>query len=137
MDGGFHVKISDFGLANTRLSMTTTNNSSSVLGSIPWAAPEYLTIKRKNERNEKGDVFSFGVVLWELITRQTPWKAEKMSLEDIKESVIDGERLKIPPTCPDDLRKVLEQCWKSSLCEFELYSYIFQVLHSGLHLGYW
>jgi serine/threonine protein kinase len=114
MDSAMHVKISDFGLANTKQSMTATNTPSNVLGSVPWAAPEYLTIKRKSERNEKGDVFSFGVILWELVTRDTPWKTENISLDDIKELVLDGERLKIPENCIEELRKVMEQCWKQS-----------------------
>ena len=111
------VKISDFGLSKTKEHTnptTTTTTASDVLGSIPWAAPEYLTFKRIGERNEKGDVFSFGVILWELVTMQVPWKQEKMSKDDIKDAVIEGHRLTIPSTCPEDLQNVITQCWKHS-----------------------
>jgi serine/threonine protein kinase len=111
------VKISDFGLSKTKehtSPATTATSTTDVLGSIPWAAPEYLTFKRINERNEKGDVFSFGVIVWELVTGQTPWKAERMNKDDIKDAVIEGVRLMIPPSCPEELEKVITQCWKSS-----------------------
>jgi serine/threonine protein kinase len=91
-----------------------SNTPANTLGTFPWTAPEYLTVKRYKERNEKGDVFSFGVIVWELITRQIPWKSEGFSSEDIKEAVVSGDRLEIPSTCPEDLKKVMNQCWKDS-----------------------
>jgi hypothetical protein len=72
-----------------------------------------LTYKRKSERSEKGDVFSFGVLVWELFSRKIPWKGREMTNDDIRDAVIDGERLEIPPTCPDVLKQVMTQCWKN------------------------
>ena len=86
-----------------------------MLGTIPWTAPEYLTVKRKKERNEKGDVFSFGVIVWELVTRKMPWRAEGYSRDDIREVVVSGERLEIPKTCTEIVREVMNQCWNDSL----------------------
>ena len=113
MDSNLVAKISDFGLAKTK-SHTQANTSVNTLGSILWAAPEYLTLKRKNERNEKGDVFSFGVIVWEIVTRKIPWKEEEHNSEDVKEAVLTGERLRIPNTCPKHLREVMTQCWNDS-----------------------
>ena len=85
-----------------------------MLGTILWSAPEHLLLKRKQERNEKGDVFSFGVIAWELLTRKVPWKEENYSGEDIKEAVTTGDRLAIPKECPEYLRQVMEQCCNDS-----------------------
>ena len=92
-----------------------SNSVINTIGTIPWTAPEYLTIKRRNERNEKGDIYSFGVIAWELVTRKVPWKEEGYSADDVREAVLEGDRLAIPNNCSKILKKLMEQCWKDSL----------------------
>jgi serine/threonine protein kinase len=113
LDNYLHAKISDFGLAKTK-EHSKTNTLVDALGTVAWAAPEYLTGKRYQERNEKGDVFSFGVIVWELLTRHIPWKAEGYSAKDIQHHIKRGERLVIPP-CPTILQEIMTQCWKDSM----------------------
>ena len=112
LDGHLTPKISDFGLSKTREHSNVSNTHVNTLGTCAWAAPEYLTVERIDERNEKGDVFSFGVIAWELLTCQTPWKSKKYTNDDIKQSVIKGERLTIPSDCAESLREVMKKCWK-------------------------
>jgi fyn-related kinase len=114
LDSDLHAKISDFGFAKTK-EHSKSNSIANTMGTIPWAAPEYLTFKRVQERNEKGDVFSFGVIVWELITRQIPWKAEGYSSEDIQQAIEHGFRLEIPENCPKSLKKLMANCWKDSM----------------------
>ena len=111
LDFEFHAKIADFGLSKTKEHTSTSHN---ILGSVPWSAPEYLTIKRKSERSEKGDVFSFGVIVWELVSKEVPWDGEEK--EDVRESVLEGNRLKIPKTATEFHKKVMQQCWEDSNC---------------------
>ena len=113
LDNALHVKITDFGLAKTK-EHSQIQTLANVMGTVPWSAPEYLTAKRIKDRNEKGDVFSFGVIAWELIAKQTPWKSSGMSADDIRELVVDGTRLEIPSECPLELKEVISQCWKAS-----------------------
>ena len=80
-------------------------------GSVQWAPPEALDERRKNERTEKGDVFAFGVIVWELVTRKIPWADEGYTLVDIAILVTSGERLEIPQDCP--LKSLIESCWKN------------------------
>ena len=98
----------------------TIKNSTKVhVGSAPWSAPEYLNPRRINERNGKGDVFSFGVIVWEIVTGLFPWESEKYGHMDIAFSVNAGEQLVIPDTCNDILRNIMQGCWnqgKISLC---------------------
>ena len=112
--------MSDFGLAKTK-EHTKTQTVANSLGTVPWTAPEYLTAKRIKERSEKGDVFSFGVIIWELVVRQTPWKESGMSLEDIKEVVVEGSRLDIPSDCPQHLKVIMNECWENGLFEIECF----------------
>ena len=107
-----HAKISDFGLAKTK-EHSNTQTATDVMGTVPWTAPEYLTIERVKERSEKGDVFSFGVIAWELVTRQVPWKSSKLSLRDIEQTVVKGNRLEIPNDCPKSLKTLMQNCWKN------------------------
>ncbi|XP_075512838.1 uncharacterized protein LOC142548419 [Primulina tabacum] len=65
LDSEFNAKIADFGLARTLIKNSEPNTMSAVAGSIGYIAPEYAQTARVNE---KIDVFSFGVVLLELVT---------------------------------------------------------------------
>ena len=124
LDANLVAKISDFGLSKIKETTIISNTAISTVGSVPWAAPEYLTVKRKNERNEKGDVFSFGVIVWELVTLQTPWKAGNHTIEDIKEYVIEGVRLEMPK-CSEKLQNVMKRCWDHGIWFLVTRIYIF------------
>ena len=102
-------------MSKSREHTSYNNTQINALGTYGWTAPEYLTVRRITQRTEKGDVFSFGVVLWELVTMEIPWKREKYTIEDIKESVIEKERLKIPSQCDKKLKTVIEWCWNHGI----------------------
>ena len=62
------VKICDFGLS--RVLMTTPMKDYSSAGTPEWMAPELI---RNEPFTEKCDIFSFGVIIWELCTLNKPW----------------------------------------------------------------
>ncbi|KAK7258751.1 hypothetical protein RIF29_24336 [Crotalaria pallida] len=68
VDENWNVKVCDFGLS--RLKHNTFLSSKSTAGTPEWMAPEVL---RNEPSNEKCDVYSFGVILWELATLMLPW----------------------------------------------------------------
>ncbi|PON46231.1 Mitogen-activated protein kinase kinase kinase [Trema orientale] len=68
VDKNWTVKVGDFGLS--RLKNATFLTARSGRGTPQWMAPEIL---RNEPSNEKSDVFSFGVILWELMTESIPW----------------------------------------------------------------
>jgi serine/threonine protein kinase len=70
----------------------------SVLGTFHWMAPEIFENK---PYSIKADVYSYGVVLWEIFTRRTPYR--NMEPVDIMKHVCSGNRLpldKLENECP-------------------------------------
>jgi len=98
------LKITDFGLAR-EVNHTT---KISAAGTYAWMAPEVI----KTSTFSKGsDVWSYGIVLWELLTGETPYKG--INDMAIAYGVAMGKLdLHIPTTCPPEWRYLMEDCWK-------------------------
>lgn len=97
-------KICDFGLAHK-----VNKDRGAAIGTVKWMAPEAI---KKAEITLQSDMYSFGVVLWELITRQKPWK----ELPDVQVMWVVAEldeRLSILDTFPEGVKEILEACWNS------------------------
>jgi serine/threonine protein kinase len=72
-----------------------------------WLAPEVL---QNRPYTEKADVYSVGVIYWELYTRQKYFgDVSFMSL--VEDKVIAGERPPIPAACPPSYRALIQSCW--------------------------
>ncbi|CAB4028596.1 mitogen-activated kinase kinase kinase 20 isoform X2, partial [Paramuricea clavata] len=98
-------KICDFG--TSKLATNTTQMSLS--GTFPWMAPEVI---QSLPVSELCDVFSYGVVLWEMLTREVPFKG----MEGVQVAwfvVTKEERLTIPSTCPSPFANLMKECWQS------------------------
>lgn len=103
--------LSDFGYAHARLvSQSRRSSSKSVdgywAGTTPWMAPEVL---QEHPCTRRSDVFSFGVLCWEVLTCEEPW--EKVPVEAIRTGVIRGDRLDVSVISNSDLRDVIGRCW--------------------------
>ncbi|OVA19431.1 Protein kinase domain [Macleaya cordata] len=88
LDRNWTVKVGDFGLSKWKHATFVTANSGR--GTPQWMAPEVL---RNEPSNEKSDVFSFVVILWELMTESIPWtNLNPYRLQDpSRSSAEDGE----------------------------------------------
>ena len=77
------------------------------VGSVQWAAPEVLLGK---PYSHKCDLWSFGVVCWEMLTSQVPF--EKMPQAVVATRVaLEGMRLPVPARAPSGLLKLIARCW--------------------------
>ncbi len=103
----FVAKISDFGIAK-RLAIHTMTMR---VGTTRWMAPEVLTNKGSTTAYSLGsDVYSFAVVVWEMLTLQLPWG--KVSFDhQIEDRVTAGEHLPIPDATPQSYRTLMENCF--------------------------
>ncbi|KAK9968973.1 hypothetical protein ABG768_027190 [Culter alburnus] len=99
------VKISDFG---TSKELSDKSMKMSFAGTVAWMAPEVI---RNEPVSEKVDIWSFGVVLWELLTGEIPYK-------DVDSSAIiwgvgsNSLHLPVPSTCPDGFKILMKQTWQ-------------------------
>lgn len=66
VNGGRILKICDFGTVADKATLMTNNK-----GSAAWMAPEVFV---GQTYNEKIDVFSWGIILWEVLSREQPFK---------------------------------------------------------------
>ncbi|XP_068618617.1 mitogen-activated protein kinase kinase kinase 12 [Battus philenor] len=98
------VKVSDFG---TSREWNDVSAIMSFTGTVAWMAPEVI---RHEPCSERVDVWSYGVVLWELLTQEVPYK--NMETHAVMWGVgTDTISLPIPTTCPESLQLLLNQCW--------------------------
>ncbi|EFN52529.1 hypothetical protein CHLNCDRAFT_36848 [Chlorella variabilis] len=91
VDAAWRVKVCDFNLSKI-LEDSVRSSSAGGLLNPRWLAPEVLMGQNATAAS---DVFSFGTVLWELLTWQLPW--EGVNLYQLVFMVSRGERLAIPP----------------------------------------
>uniref|UniRef100_A0A8C6PX62 Sterile alpha motif and leucine zipper containing kinase AZK n=1 Tax=Nothobranchius furzeri TaxID=105023 RepID=A0A8C6PX62_NOTFU len=116
------LKICDFG-ASKFLSHTT---HMSLVGTFPWMAPEVI---QSLPVSETCDTFSYGVVLWEMLTREIPFNG----LEGLQVAwlvVEKNERLTVPSCCPSSFAGLMRRCWATEPKERPMFRQILSTLES-------
>jgi serine/threonine protein kinase len=124
VDSGCKVKITDFGLSKFRAPVAGAGNVNLAPGNLLYMAPEVLT-DPPGEFTEASDVYSYGIVMWELLTLKVPWLNDGVHPLAVPSLVRDrGER----PTVPDDLSeqgfegieaytRLMRRCWAQDPAE--------------------
>ncbi|KAG2604595.1 hypothetical protein PVAP13_4NG102920 [Panicum virgatum] len=105
-------KVGDLGLSKVKCQ---TLISGGVRGTLPWMAPELLN-GSSSLVSEKVDVFSFGIVMWELLTGEEPY-AELHYGAIIGGIVNNTLRPPVPESCDSQWRALMEQCWSAEPSE--------------------
>lgn len=108
VDKNFVVKVGDFGLS--RIKKNTFLSSRSTMGTPEWMAPEVL---RNELSDEKCDVYSFGVILWELYTLQVPWGGMN-SIQVVGAVGYQHRHLDIPNDMDSRVSEIIIRCWKTN-----------------------
>ncbi|KAE8729105.1 Serine/threonine-protein kinase EDR1 [Hibiscus syriacus] len=107
VDKNWNVKVCDFGLS--RLKHNTFLSSKSTAGTPEWMAPEVL---RNEPSNEKCDVYSFGIILWELATLRLPWSGMN-PMQVVGAVGFQNRRLDIPKELDPLVARIIWQCWQT------------------------
>ncbi|XP_076985375.1 macrophage-stimulating protein receptor isoform X2 [Tamandua tetradactyla] len=109
LDESFTVKVADFGLARDILDKEYYSIRHHRHPRLPvkWMALESLQTYRFTT---KSDVWSFGVLLWELLTRGAP-PYPHIDPFDLTHFLAQGRRLPQPEYCPNSLYAVMQRCW--------------------------
>ncbi|KAL1497801.1 hypothetical protein ABEB36_008699 [Hypothenemus hampei] len=100
------LKISDFGMARKGVYINTHHKRQP----LRWMAPEAIENRRCDN---KTDVWSFGVVLWEIGSLGAfPYK--DLNNDQVFPFILQGKRLDRPETCTDQLYELMQQCWQTN-----------------------
>src|SRR6266487_4286574 len=123
IDGRFMVKITDYGLRALHKQVRTDEDFNPRV--LFWTAPEHLRSRDPmNSGSKKGDMYSFAIILQEIVTRSGPFE----SLERLgrKRAVLDPDEIldklrlgTVPPfrpevapdECPRELLDLMHECW--------------------------
>ncbi|XP_072925903.1 receptor-interacting serine/threonine-protein kinase 2-like isoform X1 [Hemitrygon akajei] len=112
----YHIKVCDFGLANWRkLTSQNSSDSSKIHGTLSYMPPEcFKDINSRKSR--KFDVYSYGIVIWEILTCKKPYN-HAVNSEHIKLCVSKGDRPDLRDIPEDILRScerhinLMKKCW--------------------------
>ncbi len=106
MDSEWNAKLSDFGLTKIKLE---TASMTGVAGTFNWMAPELV---EEGKINEKIDIYSFGMILYEMATNLIPFK--NLTHVQIITQLLKGNR----PFLPDDydirMKELVNKCWNQN-----------------------
>lgn len=106
-------KISDFGMSRKLKEASQVGKTASNIGPIRWMAPESLS---DQSYSTKSDVWTFGIVLYEITARQEPHITE--SLLTVGTKIRDeGFTPLVPEDCPTLLQEIMQMCWRKNPTE--------------------
>jgi serine/threonine protein kinase len=126
------VKVFDFGLAKElhpedKLANDTYRLTGNT-GSIRYMAPE---VANRHTYNFSVDVYSFGIMLWETVAMEIPFKFFNQAM--IREMVCNfGTRPDLDDSWPEDLQKLIKSCWSDSFKRRPDFSEVIRVLDSEI-----
>ncbi|XP_045154458.1 insulin receptor-related protein isoform X2 [Echinops telfairi] len=106
----FTVKIGDFGMTRNVYETDYYRKGGKGLLPVRWMAPESL---KDGIFTTHSDVWSFGVVLWEIVTlAEQPYQG--LSNEQVLKFVMDGGILEELEGCPPQLQELMSRCWQQN-----------------------
>ena len=98
--------LTDFGLAKVKIE---TQKVTQAVGTPQWMAPE-LFDEDEGKLTEKVDIYSFGMVLYEISTNLIPFEGKSL-MQLAKLVGIEGKRPIIPDHCDPFFKSLIEECW--------------------------
>ncbi|XP_053331015.1 high affinity nerve growth factor receptor [Spea bombifrons] len=102
------VKIGDFGMSRDIYSTDYYRVGGRTMLPIRWMPPESILYRKFTTES---DIWSFGVVLWEIFTcGKQPWY--QLSNTEAIECITQGRQLERPRTCPTEVYNIMQGCWQ-------------------------
>jgi serine/threonine protein kinase len=121
------VKLFDFGLAVELPEGSEPNSTFNLAGNTGTSRYMAVEVIRKHPYNCKVDVFSFSILLWELMALCKPY--DGLVGQQVKECVsVFGERPAIPRTWPTNLRRIMRRGWTENLIDRPFMAEVLEVL---------
>ncbi|XP_075164200.1 breathless [Haematobia irritans] len=126
------MKIADFGLARDIQDTDYYRKNTNGRLPIKWMAPESLQEKFYDSQS---DVWSFGILLWEIMTYGEQPYPNVMSAEELYSYLITGQRMEKPPRCSLNIYMLMRQCWHFDSSARPTFSEIVENLDKILQLS--
>lgn len=108
-DRDCRVKLCDFAFSRfkEKCGNETSAKMDSRVGTPAWMAPEVL---RGDQYSRSADIYSYGIILWEVVSRKEPFKGLNPYAIAYKVGS-EGLQLEIPEECPAVWRTLMQLCW--------------------------
>jgi serine/threonine protein kinase len=131
VDEDWSLKVADFGFARIKednatmtrcgtpcwtgthhtppQTQTQTQHNTADTRMMAHTAPEVI---RGEKYSETADVYSFGIIMWEVLTRKQPYGGRNFM--GVSLDVLEGRRPQIPDDCQPKFQKLIKSCWHKS-----------------------
>ena len=105
-----HVKLVDFGISKLQVTnFEEIPTGEDVYGTCGYLAPEAFEKRRSKVDVFKTDVFSFGMMCFEILSRRKAF--ERLSCREYVKIINEGRRPELPDTCSNGLKSLIHDCW--------------------------
>ncbi|CAI5647997.1 unnamed protein product [Oreochromis niloticus] len=124
---GLTVKIGDFGLATVKARWSGSHQVEQPSGSILWMAPEVIRMEDNNPYSFQSDVYSYGIVLFELMTGELPYSQignRDQIIFMVGRGYLSPDLSKLYKNCPKAMKRLVADCIKKSKDERPLFPQI-------------
>ncbi|KAG7323847.1 hypothetical protein KOW79_013549 [Hemibagrus wyckioides] len=124
---GLTVKIGDFGLATVKTRWSGSHQVEHPSGSVLWMAPEVIRMKDNNPYSFQSDVYSYGIVLYELMTGELPYSdisSRDQIIFMVGRGYLSPDLSKLYKSCPKAMKRLVADCIKKSKEERPLFPQI-------------
>ncbi|XP_030632219.1 RAF proto-oncogene serine/threonine-protein kinase isoform X2 [Chanos chanos] len=114
---GLTVKIGDFGLATVKSRWSGSHQVEQPSGSILWMAPEVIRMQDNNPYSFQSDVYSYGIVLYELMTGELPYSMvanRDQIIFMVGRGYLSPDLSKLYKSCPKAMKRLVADCIKKS-----------------------
>ena len=126
-DSGFIIKIGDFGMSHDLYQRNYYRVQGQAVLPVRWMSPEAIIY---GKFSTAGDVWSFGVTMWEIFSfAMQPYYG--ISNEEVTKFIRTGRHLEKPYECPRNTYEIMKQCWSAEPSERPTFADLYSMLNAS------
>lgn len=112
LSADMRAKITNFELTYVDSIRCKHEGISENINNVRWKAPEFLNQQLSTvDHYKKADMYSYGMVLWELASREIPY-SDEVNETVVQGWIITGQTEDIPEDCPPSFATLISRCWE-------------------------